>query len=196
MYEVAFGGRGGRGGEGGGEGGGIGCKVVSMVLPLQLESICRVSETEWKMTVVLPSVSFAPLILPSQESVRDLEALEICMWGEGGGGKGSGGGEGGEVEGREREGKWRGEEGEGKWRGGRGRGSGGERRGRGRGEEGEREGKWRGEEGEREGKWRGRKSGGGEGVEGKKGRERGMRKSSRMDDSFIFSLLQLLGHFR
>ena len=42
-----------------------------------MESIHRVSETEWKQEVVLPSVSFAPLILPSQESVKDLEALEI-----------------------------------------------------------------------------------------------------------------------
>lgn len=47
-------------------------------LSLQLESIHRVSQTEWKTDVVLPSVSFAPLILPSQESVKDLEALEIC----------------------------------------------------------------------------------------------------------------------
>ena len=43
----------------------------------QLESIERVNQTEWKTDVVLPSVSFAPLILPSQESVKDLEALEI-----------------------------------------------------------------------------------------------------------------------
>ena len=35
------------------------------------------NQTEWKTEVVLPSVSFAPLILPSQESVKDLEALEI-----------------------------------------------------------------------------------------------------------------------
>lgn len=35
------------------------------------------NQTEWKTDVVLPSVSFAPLILPSQESVKDLEALEI-----------------------------------------------------------------------------------------------------------------------
>jgi hypothetical protein len=42
-----------------------------------LESIERVNQTEWKTDVVLPSVSFAPLILPSQESVKDLEALEI-----------------------------------------------------------------------------------------------------------------------
>lgn len=45
---------------------------------LQLESVTRASETEWNTDVVLPSVSFAPLILPSQESVKDLEALEIC----------------------------------------------------------------------------------------------------------------------
>ena len=43
----------------------------------QLESIERLNQTEWKTDVVLPSVSFAPLILPSQESVKDLEALEI-----------------------------------------------------------------------------------------------------------------------
>ena len=43
----------------------------------QLESIERVNQTEWKTDVVLPSVSFAPLILPSQESVKDLKALEI-----------------------------------------------------------------------------------------------------------------------
>ena len=43
----------------------------------QLESIERLSQTEWKTDVVLPSVSFAPLILPSQESVKDLKALEI-----------------------------------------------------------------------------------------------------------------------
>ena len=35
------------------------------------------NQTEWKTDVVLPSVSFAPLILPSQESVKDLKALEI-----------------------------------------------------------------------------------------------------------------------
>ena len=44
---------------------------------MQLESVERVSQTEWKVDVVLPSVSFAPLILPSQESVKDLQALEI-----------------------------------------------------------------------------------------------------------------------
>ena len=42
-----------------------------------MESVERVSQTEWKVDVVLPSVSFAPLILPSQESVKDLQALEI-----------------------------------------------------------------------------------------------------------------------
>ena len=44
---------------------------------LQLESVERLNQTEWKTEVVLPSVSFAPLILPSQESVKDLKALEI-----------------------------------------------------------------------------------------------------------------------
>lgn len=47
-------------------------------MTIQLESVHRVSQTEWTTEVVLPSVSFAPLILPSQESVKDLEALEIC----------------------------------------------------------------------------------------------------------------------
>ena len=44
----------------------------------QLEAIKRVDQTEWTTEVILPSVSFAPLILPSAESVKDLEALEIC----------------------------------------------------------------------------------------------------------------------
>lgn len=46
---------------------------------VQLECVDRVSQTEWKTEVILPSVSFAPLILPSQESVKDLAALEIGM---------------------------------------------------------------------------------------------------------------------
>lgn len=44
----------------------------------QLEAIKRVGQTEWATDVILPSVSFAPLILPSAESVKDLQALEIC----------------------------------------------------------------------------------------------------------------------
>lgn len=43
----------------------------------QLEAIHRVSLTEWATDVILPSVSFAPLILPSAESVKDMQALEI-----------------------------------------------------------------------------------------------------------------------
>ena len=54
------------------------CLIIFFVPSVeQLESIERVNQTEWKTEVVLPSVSFAPLILPSQESVKDLEALEI-----------------------------------------------------------------------------------------------------------------------
>ncbi len=35
------------------------------------------SQLEWETDVVLPSVSFAPLILPSAQSVKDLKAIEI-----------------------------------------------------------------------------------------------------------------------
>ena len=48
-----------------------------MLRGLQLEHVERVSQTEWKTEVVLPSVSFAPLILPSEESVKDLDPLQI-----------------------------------------------------------------------------------------------------------------------
>ena len=46
----------------------------------QLEAIKRVDQTEWTTDVILPSVSFAPLILPSAESVKDLQALETCKY--------------------------------------------------------------------------------------------------------------------
>jgi len=52
--------------------------VLVMPHDNQLEAIKRVDQTEWTTEVILPSVSFAPLILPSAESVKDLEALEIC----------------------------------------------------------------------------------------------------------------------
>ena len=51
--------------------------ALLQLLCVQLESVERLSQAEWKTEVVLPSVSFAPLILPSQESVKDLKALEI-----------------------------------------------------------------------------------------------------------------------
>ncbi len=43
----------------------------------QLECIRRTGETEWVTDVVLPSVSFAELVLPSKEVVKKMEALEL-----------------------------------------------------------------------------------------------------------------------
>ena len=54
--------------------------MTSPSLHTQLEAIKRVDQTEWDTDVILPSVSFAPLILPSAESVKDLQALEICKY--------------------------------------------------------------------------------------------------------------------
>ena len=51
--------------------------MVFMIMYLQLECIQRVSQTEWKTEVILPSVSFAPLILPSKEMVKDVVAFDI-----------------------------------------------------------------------------------------------------------------------
>jgi len=40
--------------------------------------VTRTGLTEWAVTIVMPSVTFAPLITPSAESPDKLTAIEIC----------------------------------------------------------------------------------------------------------------------
>lgn len=44
---------------------------------LQLEAVTRIGLTEWNVTVVMPSVTFAPLITPSSETPDKLTTIEI-----------------------------------------------------------------------------------------------------------------------
>lgn len=43
----------------------------------QLECLSRVGESEWTCEVVLPSVSFASLVLPSDEELKQLPVVEF-----------------------------------------------------------------------------------------------------------------------
>ena len=48
-----------------------------VLLWLQLEAVTRTGLLEWNVTVVMPSVTFAPLITPSSESPEKLTTIEI-----------------------------------------------------------------------------------------------------------------------
>ncbi len=55
------------------------CGLPTLFTYLQLQCVRRTEETEWETDVILPSVSFASLMLPLKKNIEKTEALELRM---------------------------------------------------------------------------------------------------------------------